>query len=110
MAASEDDRNNASLYINTDSNNNNNAANDQAQSEADSDRIRKVHATNLIREFDDYSKKRLIQVPSNPSEYTNNPNVEFETISSGSNNYISSSVLGKRSAATIDVNSVKEEA
>ena len=47
VAASEDDRNNASLYIN------NNKVN-QAPSEADSDTIRKMTATNLKREFEQY--------------------------------------------------------
>jgi hypothetical protein len=48
VAASEDDRNNASLYIN------NNKVNNHPSEEADSDTIRKMTATNLKREFEQY--------------------------------------------------------
>jgi len=48
VAASDDDRNNASLYIN----NNKGTPQDQAPSEADSDTMRKITATNLKREFE----------------------------------------------------------
>lgn len=50
VAASEDDRNNASLYIN----NNKMNSHIQAPSEADSDIIRKMTANNLKREFEQY--------------------------------------------------------
>ncbi len=96
VAASEDDRNNASLYIN------NNKVNShvQAPSEADSDTIRKMTATNLKREFEQYQNK-YNPMTSN-SEFTSNANVEFETISSGSNNQGNLNLLGKRSASDVD--------
>ena len=96
VAASEDDRNNASLYIN------NNKVNNhvQAPSEADSDTIRKMTATNLKREFEQYQNK-YNPMTSN-SEFTSNANVEFETISSGSNNQAKPNLLGKRSVPDID--------
>lgn len=96
VAASEDDRNNASLYIN------NNKVNShvQAPSEADSDTIRKMTATNLKREFEQYQNK-YNPMTSN-SEFTSNANVEFETISSGSNNQTKPNILGKRSVPDLD--------
>ena len=96
VAASEDDRNNASLYIN------NNKVNShvQAPSEADSDTIRKMTATNLKREFEQYQNK-YNPITSN-SEFTSNANVEFETISSGSNNHCNPNLLGKRSVSDVD--------
>ena len=82
VAASEDDRNNASLYINNKQVNNH-------PSEADSDTIRKMTATNLKREFEHKYN----------SEFTSNANVEFETISSGS---AKPNLLGKRSVPDAD--------
>lgn len=68
-------------------------------SEVDSDTMRKQSAINLKREFDQYQQNKFNQAPSN-SEFTSNANVEFETLSNGTNGMKS---LGKRHSSTLTV-------
>jgi hypothetical protein len=51
---------------------------------------------NLKKEFENYTNNRQI---SNASEFASNNNLEFETISNGSNNLLNG--LGKRTAAGV---------
>lgn len=65
---------NASLYI----------AKEQAhQSDVDSDTHRKEALLNLKRDFESYQANK--PSPPHSSEFTSNGNIEFETISNGSN-------------------------
>ena len=76
MAGNSED-NNPSLYLTL-------REQDQALSEADSDKIRKSMRMNLLKDFDPSQKSMDPSLDSSVFA-TNNANVEFESLSSGSN-------------------------
>ncbi len=78
VAASEDQH--PSLYIAK-------GVAEPAPSDVDSDTMRKQTALNLKKEFENYQQQqsKLNHHPPSNSEFTSNQNVEFETISNGSN-------------------------